>query len=69
MTIFLSLVRHLVSLNLEKPKGVPGCIEMDSGSGPKPKQLCFLRWMWTMEWAERLDRTLGCGRSQGYLAE
>lgn len=29
-----------------------GFTEIESGSGPRPEQLCFLGWTWIMEWAQ-----------------
>ena len=70
LTIFPDLVRLLVSVNLEKPKGVPG-VALRCSLALGPGQSSSASWeglgLWNRlkEWTE----TLGCGRSRGYLAE
>lgn len=56
LTIFPGLVRHLVSLNLEKPKGVPWAgLTCDLALGPGQSGSGFLGQTWTVGWDEKLD--------------
>lgn len=61
LIIFPGLVRHWVSLNLEKPKGVPRvALRCNLALGPRQSSSGFLGRTWTSGWTEKAE-VLGSG--------